>query len=245
MRRFFNIFWMDLLNLFKNPVLLGYNTVFAGLIILVMGFLSSGNYADIRDAYQYYTVTLLVFGMLNGAMTASNGFMERDIRKPNLRVIHSPAGPSAIWLSKMLTSAVFDYLLHAALILALCPLLGVTLGRPLYFLLLMAPVELFASALGTFFCCVLHTEEATSTLLSNLVSVLCILGGSFFPLDGLGKAAAALASLSPVKWLDDAFFALACDKSLALFWPTFAGLLALSALLMLGCRLTFRTEDYL
>ncbi len=46
MRRFLSIFKMDLANLFKNPVLVGYNTVFAALLILVMGFLTSGSYAD-------------------------------------------------------------------------------------------------------------------------------------------------------------------------------------------------------
>jgi len=62
MRRFFSVFKMDLTNLFKNPVLVGYNTVFAALLILIMGFLTSGNYADTKNAYQYYAVTMLVYG---------------------------------------------------------------------------------------------------------------------------------------------------------------------------------------
>ena len=86
MRRFASVFGMDLKNIFRNPVLVGYNTVFAALIILVMGYLTSGEYAQSRDAYQYYTVTMMVYGMLSGAMTASNSFMERDIRRPNLRI---------------------------------------------------------------------------------------------------------------------------------------------------------------
>ena len=62
MRRFLSIFKMDLANLFKNPVLVGYNTVFAALLILVMGFLTSGSYADWRDAYRYYGITMLIYG---------------------------------------------------------------------------------------------------------------------------------------------------------------------------------------
>ncbi|BAL00841.1 putative ABC transporter permease protein [Oscillibacter valericigenes Sjm18-20] len=246
MRRFFSIFKMDLTNLFKNPVLVGYNTVFAALIILIMGFLTSGNYADSRNAYQYYTVTMLVYGILNGAMTASNCFMERDIKRPNLRIIYSPAGGFPIYFSKILASFVFDYVLHILLLAVFCPLLHVTLGsNPLYFIALMAPVEFAAVALGTFFCCVFHCEETTSMLLSLTVSLLCILGGTFFSLDGLGPALAFISKLSPVKWLNDAFFAVACDNSLALFWPVFLGAALISALLILGCRLFFRTEDYL
>lgn len=246
MRRFFPVFKMDLSNLFKNPVLVGYNTVFAVLIILIMGFLTSGNYAAAKDAYQYYAVTMLVYGILNGAMTASNCFMERDIRRPNLRIIYSPVGSFSIYFSKTLASFVFDYVLHLLLLAALCPLLHISLGaRPALFLLLMAPIEFASVSLGTFFCCVFHCEETTSTLLSLTVSLLCILGGTFFSLDGMGGTLAFISKLSPVKWLNDAFFALCCDNSAALFWPVFIGAAAISACLILGCRLFFRTEDYL
>lgn len=237
---------MDMINLLRNPVLVGYNTVFSALLILIMGFLSGGGYADSRDAYQYYTVSLLVYGMLNGAMTASNCFMERDIKGPNLRIIYSPAGSFPIYFSKILSSFIFDYGLHLFVLAVLCPLLNVTLGsRPLFFILLMAQVEFAAAALGIFFCCVFHCEETTSTLLSTMISLLALLGGSFFSLDGMGSVLAFASSLSPVKWLNEAFFTLACDDSLSLFAPVFLGAVSLSVLLVLGCRIFFRTEDYI
>ncbi len=246
MRRFLAIFKMDMINLFKNPVLLGYNTVFAALLILIMGFLCGGNYADIKDAYEYYAVSFLIYGMLNGAMTASNCFMERDIKRPNLRIIYSPAGSFPIYFSKILSSFLFDYSLHLLLMLILCPILHVTLGSsPIFFILLMAPIEFAAAALGIFFCCIFKCEETTSMLLSNVISILCFLGGTFFSLDGMGSAIAFASRLSPVKWLNDAFFAIACDNSLAYFWPVFISATLLSILLVLGCHLFFRTEDYL
>ena len=246
MHRFLIIFKMDMINLFKNPVLVGYNTIFAGLLILIMGFLTGGNYADTKDAYQYYTVSLLIYGILNGAMTASNCFMERDIKRPNLRIIYSPAGSFSIYSSKILSSFVFDYSLHLLLLAILCPLLNVTLGsQPVFFILLMAPIEFATAALGIFFCCVFHCEETTSTLLSTVVSLLCVLGGTFFSLDGMGGALAFATRLSPVKWLNDAFFAISCDNSMGYFWPIFVGASVVSALLVLGCHKFFRTEDYL
>ena len=246
MRRFFSIFRMDLLNLFKNPVLVGYNTVFAALLILIMGYLCGGSFADIRDAFQYYAVTLVIYGMLNGAMTASNCFMERDIKRPNLRIIYSPVGSFPIYFSKILSSFLFDYILHLLLLAILCPLLHVTLGsRPIFFILLMIPIEFASAALGIFFCCVFHCEETTSMLLSTVISILCVLGGSFFSLDGMGSVLALASRVSPVKWIDDAFFALACDNNLSYFGPVFLSATFCSVLLVLGCRLFFRTEDYL
>ncbi len=237
---------MDMINLFTNPFLVGYNTIFAALLILIMGFLTGGKYADIKDAYQYYTVTLLVYGMLNGAMTASNCFMERDIKRANLRIIYSPAGSFPIYFSKVLASFVFDYVLHLALLAILHLFLNIALGtRPIFFILLMAPIEFAAAALGTFFCCIFHSEEATSTLLSLIISVLCLLGGTFFSLDGMGGAFSFVSKLSPVKWLNDAFFALSCDNNTGLLWPVFVGAAVVSALFVAGCRLFFRTEDYI
>ena len=246
MRRFFSIFKMDMLNLFKNPVLVGYNTVFAVLFILIMGYLFGGNYADIKYAYEYYAVTFLIYGMLNGAMTASNCFMERDIKRPNLRIIYSPVGSFPIYFSKILSSFIFDYVLHLLLIVILCPTLHIYLGRnPLWFILLMAPIEFASAALGVFFCCIFKCEEITSTLLSTVISILCFLGGTFFSLDGMGKTLAFASRLSPVKWLNDAFFALACDNDLTYFLSVFISGTAISALLVLGCRMLFRTEDYI
>ena len=122
----------------------------------------------------------------------------------------------------------------------------VSLGsNPIYFILLMAPIEFASAALGIFFCCIFKCEETTSMLLSNVISILCFLGGTFFSLDGMGSAIAFASRLSPVKWLNDAFFALACDNSLIYFWPVIIGGIIISALLVLGCRLFFRTEDYL
>lgn len=246
MRKFYSIFSMDMINLFKNPVLVGYNTVFAAVLILIMGFLCSGNYANIKDAYQYYAISLMIYGMLNGAMTASNCFMERDIKRPNLRIIYSPVGSFPIYFSKILASFVFDYSLHVLLLAILCPVLHVTLGiRPIYFILLMAPIEFAAAALGIFFCCIFHSEETTSTLLSMVVNLFCLLGGSFFSLDGMGSAMALVSRFSPTKWLNDAFFQLSSDNNLALFTPVFLCACLVSLALVLGCRKFFRTEDYL
>jgi ABC-2 type transport system permease protein len=246
MRRFFEIFKMDMENILKNPVLVNANTVFPILLILIMGFLTSGTYANATSAYNYYTVTFLIYGMLNGAMTASNSFMERDIKKPNLRIIFSPVGSFPIYFSKILSSALFDMVCHLIVLAVLIPLLHLGINTNIgYFILLMIPIEFAAAALGTLFCCIFKTEEATSTLLSNTISILCFLGGTFFSFDGLGGPMAFVSHLSPVKWITDAFFALLFDGNRAVFLPIFLGGIAVSALLVLGCKICFKTEDYI
>lgn len=234
-------------NLVKSPVLVGFNTVFAVLMILILGFLGSGAYANATDSYNYYAVTLIIFAMLNGAMTASNCFMERDIKKPNLRIINSPVGSFPIYFSKILSSFTFDYSAHLLIMAILCPILNLNLGgRNIgYIILLMAPIEFASAALGTFFCCVFKNEETTSTLLSNVISVLCVLGGAFFSFDGLGGALAFASRISPVKWLIDSFFAIIYDGDLSSVLPVLLSTVVISVLLVFGCTRFFKTEDYI
>lgn len=244
---FSQIFKMDMRNLVRNPVLVGYNTVFSVLMTLIMGFLTSGSYANSTDAYNYYLVSFLIYAMANGAMTATNCFMERDIKKPNLRIIHSPVGSFPIYFSKILSSALFDYVCHLLVLALLIPLFGLNFGggNAVILILLMVPVEFAFAALGVLFCCIFKTEETASTILSTVVSIVAFLGGTFFSLDGMGSALAFASRLSPIKWLNDVFFAVIYDADLSFVPPVLLGTVILSALLVLGCVKLFRTEDYL
>ena len=246
MYRFWQIFKMDLMNNFKNPILINYNTGFAIAMVLIMGYLSSGNYANGIDSYNYYAVAFLIFGMLEGAMTATNCFMERDIKKPNLRILYSPCGRFPVYFSKITASFVFDYVLHAALCMAFLPM-GINLGGWNFgwILLMMLPVEFASAALGVFFCCIFHCEETARSILSLFISIFAFLGGAFFSLDGMGTALAFASRLSPVKWLIDAFFAVIYDGNLTVVAPVILIATGFSILLTFGCAKTFRTEDYL
>lgn len=247
MRGFVQIFKMDMENIIKNPVLMGYNLLFPILMTLIMGFLSSGMYANGTMSYNYYAITLMVYSMISGAMTATNIFMERDIKKPNLRIIHSPVGGFSIYFSKIVSSALFDYICHLFVLIFLAAVLKLNLGgyNAVFVFLLMAPIEVAFAALGTLFCCIFKTETTASTLLSVVNSILAFLGGTFFSLDGMGGILAAASKVSPVKWINDAFFSIIFDSNLAMLLPVFLGSIAISVLLILGCKKFFRTEDYL
>lgn len=121
MLRFWAVLRVDLVNLFKNPVLVGYNTVFGVLMIIILGYLTGGNYAAGRTAYQYFAITFLIYGMLAGAMTAANCFMERDIKGANLRIIYSPVGSFSLYFSKVIAAFIFDLALHSAWAFRCCP----------------------------------------------------------------------------------------------------------------------------
>ncbi|MDP4182807.1 MAG: ABC transporter permease [Bacillota bacterium] len=248
MYKFYTIFKRDLVNIFLSPVLMFYNTLFPFLLILILGFLSSNNYGKgILDSYDYYGITMLLFIVLNVSVTAANSFMEKSLKESNLRIIYSPIKPSFIYLSKIAATFVFTSLSFMVIMLVSNLALGVNFGggRAVYIVTLILLFDLLCACLGVFFCCVFKSEELSNKILSLVNNIFAVLGGLFFQLDGFGNTAHKLTYISPVKWLLEGIFKIIYDKDLSCFVPVSFSFAALSLILILGCKLTFRTEDYI
>jgi ABC-2 type transport system permease protein len=247
MDRFWRIFNRDFLNLLCNPMWVFYCTLFPLLLILILGWLGSGNYGSQVNAYDYYGITMVIYAIFNTSTIAANSFMEERIRSGNLRLIYAPISTADIYLSKVAATFVFASLCHLALIAMLHWPLGVNFGgsNTLYVIVLLLLLELFSSALGILLCCICKSENLANRILSIVVNLCAVLGGLFFPPDGLGRVLSALSCLSPAKWSLQAIFALVYDSNLNYLLPAYLLLTALSAAAVGLCHIFFRTEDYL
>lgn len=247
MYKFFIILKRDLINLILNPTLLLYNTMFPFLLILILGFLTGDSYGKKGvDAYDYYGITMLLFIVLNVSITAANSFMEKSLKASNLRIIYSPIKPSFIYLSKIVATFLFTSVGFIILMTLSKIILGVNFGgrNTIYVFILVLLLDLLSSSLGIFFCCIFKSEEMTNKILSLVNNIFAILGGLFFQIDGLGKFAHKLTYISPVKWVLEGIFRIIYDHSFASFMPIAMTLGALSIILITGCKLMFKTEDY-
>lgn len=246
-RAFSVLFSRDLKNLFMNPAWIMFNTVFPLLLVLVLGYLTKGGYGGMGvTSYDFYGVTLLVFSAWSVAMTSTNSFMEQRIMASNLRVLYAPVRPSFVYVSKIMASFVFTNVCFAVLIAVLHFGLGVHFGGPLfgYVAAIVLLLGLLSSALGVMFCCILRSEELANRVLSPVLQLTAVAGGLFFPLDGVSRTLERVSWFSPAKWVAEAVFRIIYDHDLSLFGPT-VGVLALATVAaFVGCKLTFRTEDY-
>jgi ABC-2 type transport system permease protein len=238
---------MDLVNLFTNPMWLGFAIGLPLAMVALIGWLTSGGYAGEVSSYDYYGLAIMVYMALNAATTAANSFMEERIKRPNLRIVHSPVPPWFIHFSKVLSTFVFCSACYALVALACHLVGGVNYGGGLCWAVgLVMELAIWAcSALGVAVCCLLHSESSANQVLSLLISVGSALGGVFFPVDGLGKAISAVSWASPAKWLLRSCLRIIYDGDLALLAPTSAFLAALSALFALVSARAFKEEDYL
>ncbi len=246
MYSFNQIFKRDLLNLFSNPMWVFYGTAFPFLLVLILGFLSSGQYGNMITSYDYYGITMMIYIVFNTSTIAANSFMEERIKQGNMRVIYSPVPTAYMYLTKIAASFVFSTVCHLFVIMLLHVLLKVHLGGPYtgFTLSVLILFEAFASILGVLCCCIFKSENTSNQVLSMVINISALLGGLFFRLDGLGETIEKMSDLSPVKWIVTSLFKIIYDHDFSYYLPTMLILLLLSLVALLLCGKFYRTEDY-
>ena len=246
MRGFYYICKQDFLNLVKNPMWLFYVFAFPLLLVGVMGFFMEGSYGGEITSYDYYGISLMIYGALNAATIGANSFMEERIKAGNMRIIFSPQPDPSLYLSKIAASFLFTEIAYLIDFGILHFVFGVNIGGTYtgYVLLVLTVAILFSSALGVMCCCIFKSENITNQILSTVLTILCLLGGVFFSLDGFGETVRKICLLSPVKWILNTLFAIIYDRDLGQVLPTIL-LLAAGTVILLGlCRVFFHKEDY-
>ena len=247
MYTFKKILGMDLINLFTNPMWIFYSIVFPLALVLVMGFLTSGSYGDTVTSYDYYGVALMIYGVFNAATFSANSFMEERIKNANMRIVYSPVRPFYIHFSKVLATTIFCAVTYTLVGALLHMIVGVNYGGVHFWMvyLLLLSAIFFFSTLGVMVCCILKSEGSTNQILSLLLILFSILGGLFFPLDGLGKTVSVISWVSPAKWIFSACMRIIYDNNFQMFLPALGMIVLLSALCVAISTKVFRGEDYI
>jgi ABC-2 type transport system permease protein len=246
MFRFKQIFLMDLINLFTNPMWIFYAIGFPIVLVLILGFLTSGSYGNTINSYDYCGVALMIFSVFNASTFSANSIMEERIKKPNMRLIHSPLRTFNIYFSKIAASFVFCSVTYTFVAVLLHFILGINYGGANAWapLVIMLTSIFFFSALGVTVCCILKNEGTTNSILSLLFVLFSLLGGVFFPIEGLGKAVVTISWISPAKWILVACLRIIYDNDFSLLFPVCCLLLLLSVVAVVLCGHFFKREDY-
>ena len=247
MYKFKKMFVMDFMNLLTNPMWIAYAIAFPVLLILILGFLTSGGYGDTITSYDYYGVALMIYGVFNASTFAANSFLEERIKNPNMRIVYSPVRSFYIHFSKVLATTVFCTAMYTIAAIFLKITVGVNYGGAdawSIFIIMLLSIFFFSS-LGVTVCCVIKNEGATNSILNLIFTLAAVFGGIFFPVNGLGKAIAAASWASPAKWILTVCLQIIYDKDFSLFLPVCGILVLLCAVSVLLCNKFFRGEDYI
>ena len=241
------IFAMDLINLLTNPMWVFYAIGFPLALILALGFLASGSFGNAVSSYDYYGVALMAFAIFNAATFSANSFMEERIKSPNMRIIYSPVRVWHIPFSKALATTVFCTVANSIVAAFLHFAFGVNYGGSdswLLFAIMFAAVFFFSS-LGVLVCSIMKSESSANNVVSLALTLFALLGGVFFPVDGLGGAISAASWISPAKWMLAASFRIIYDSDYSMLQPVCATLALLSVASIALCGAFFKGEDYI
>lgn len=247
MYRFLQLFKRDFLNLFFNPMWIFYSSAFPFLFVVILGFLNSGSYGSSITSYDYYGISMMIYSVFNTSMTSANSFMEERIKKGNMRIIYSPLPKGYIYTSKIAASFVFSSFWHLVVIMLLHLTLKVNFGghNMGWIILILLMLEVFASILGVLFCCIFKSEGTANQFLSLVITILGMLGGLFFRLDGFGPILEKISYVSPLKWIVTDIFKIIYDGDFSNYLPTVVMLIVLCLSTLLLCKKFYRTEDYI
>jgi len=245
METLYAIFRRDLLNLGRKGSFVFSATVFPLALVGLLGLLNEGLFGMAMTGWDVCAVNIMVYMAVYSSMIATNSFMERAVKATNLRVLFTPVPLAALYLGKILATTIFcasGYFVD----LVVLSLLGIHLGPGLGMGLapLVVTLTLASTSIGVLLCCLVKDEPTANRILSLVVNIAAALGGVFFSMESLGGTAAAVAGFSPFTWLREAVFRFVWDGQAMGTAVAAAGSLLVAGAAVLGCRATFKSEDY-
>ncbi len=130
----------------------------------------------------------------------------RERRRGTLsRILVSPVGPGRVVAGKV--ASAFAITAASCLILLLVSRLGfgMDLGKPLPLVLHLLASILMCTGLMTFFYGFVRSERAADAVISILIVVVSLFGGSMLPFEQMGSTLQKIGRFSPVYWASDGF----------------------------------------
>lgn len=237
---------LDFMNTVKNPTLFLCNTILPLILIGVMGFISKGAYGIKVTSYDYYGVTMMLYTVVSMGLTTANTFMEKKIKKGNIRLVYSPTHTSCIFISKILSTFVMGTVFYTILMVLEQKVLNINLGGSnfIYVLVIIIAFTLLMCSFGALMCCIFKSEEAANKFQSPVTMLMAVFGGLFFPVDSLGKTVVKISYISPFKWINECIFRIIYNSDFSLFIPVVVSLIIGSIILIILCKISFRPEAY-
>jgi ABC-2 type transport system permease protein len=238
----------DFKNLLATPVVVTSCVIFPWFLVGLFGFIFSSLYGgEGVTAYDYYGVTMMLYMILISITITPNTFMEKKLRRGNMRIAYAPVSKVTIYISKIISSYLFmegSFIINMGL-MNYFKIVNFGGKNFIYVLLLFAAFLLFTVTLGGAVCVIIKEEELTNMILSAITNIFALLSGIFFSVDSLGKVIGKLANLSPLKWILDAAFKVIYDND----FHNYSAIVLVLTILSIGCLVimhyNYKPEDYI
>ncbi|PJI09453.1 MULTISPECIES: ABC transporter permease [Clostridium] len=216
------------------------------VLTLIIGYLTYNNFGSGISSYDYYSIGMMIFIYSGAGLASVYNFIGKPIKQGNLRVIFTPIKTTSIYLSQIICGTIFCAAGAAFTMAAFNVLFGINYNGNEFIIFSSFVTLIFMSnALGVLLCIIIDNDVTINMIFNTIQTVFCVLGGAFFSLESLGKIPAAIAKISPVKWVMDGMLNSIYDNNNFLLYITIAINIVLGVILIAFCKCTFKTEKYL
>ena len=238
---------IDTRNLFNNRTWLFLSIGLQIVLVGLLGFLTKPLYGDLMTSFDFYGITIFLFGAANAATFSANAFLEEKIKGANLRVVFSVVPNYFIPVSKAIATFIFtsvSYLVSGVLVKLF---FNVNFGGTTFLsvLILFLVFDFFACTVGVFVCTLVRNESIANQINSLVITLLAVLGGFFFNLSSVNQTLGRLSEYLPFSKLKDIMFSLIYDSKTESIICLVISLLGVSVLLLISSCYLFKGEDYL
>jgi len=191
-------------------------------------------------AMDYYAITMLTLIILYSSMTGAHAIKDEKAAKTMNRLLCAPVKKYEILTGKILGAIVITSLQVLVVILFSKFLLKTYWGNHLGVIsLLLASEVVMAVSLGIGVAFIVRNERG---LLNILIPLMAFFGGSYIPLDGFGKTMLLVSKFSPVRWVNEAIFAVIYSNDYSTVFQAILINLCLAAIFVVIASFSFKRE---
>ena len=230
---------------FTDGFLLGYNIIFPMLLIALLGVLCRNvSYGNI-NSYKYYTIVSVPFSIVMAVITAAFAGKDDAYAKTAERVLLSPISIKTIVISKVISSMISIFLCGIIVYIGGSLIFNIDLKDAHYVVLLLFFLSFCVSAIGTYIGLGMKNFLVVKNFMSIPISVLAILGGSFFAFGSSNKIIQFFINCSPFTWINRSIFLVLFDNNYKLITILYLILVGTGMLFSVLAVFTFKKGEYM
>lgn len=230
----------------RDSFLIGYNIIFPMVMLLLLGYLTSGSYGGSFTGYQYYSVVMLPFCIALAIISAAYAGKDEAYRKTAIRFLFTPIHKAHIVLAKLLSLTIVISCCNLIVMLCSLFLFRLPIGNKLVPIFLLLAAETFAvCALGLLIGFGMKNFIIIKNLMNLPIMLAAILAGVFYPFGTMKAEVAFAISLSPLTWLNRSLFLYIYDNRISLLWRITLICVFVGIVFTIVAIILFKKEEYI
>lgn len=241
-----NLLLSDIRRKSKDAFIIGYNIIFPIIMILLLGYLTSGGYGKEFTGYHYYSIVIPPFCIAMAIITAAYAGKDDAYKKTAARLLYAPISSTHIVLSKLGSCTLIISICNFLILLFSMLVLKLPIRYKLMpIALLLTSITFTVCAIGLLIGLGMKNFILIKNVLNIPICIAAILAGCFYPIGSVNPVLQFILSLSPLTWVNRSIFLYLYDDSSALLWRVMLIFILVGSGVAIVAVKAFKKEEFI